>query len=242
VKLFKSPLRRSTAVLAGAFLGMAGAVALAAPASAHHTDLSITSTCIGANDNWVITWSLKSSESDITANLDKVTALPLERGKITGIVKGATLPKSGDGPLVGVQTLKPSVRNAYLSVESHWTRPQSDGSTRDIKFVSKGDAKRPTQKCELTPTPSQSTPTQTPTPTPSESSPTSSPSVSTTPSETPTPSASPSATPTVPVGNNGNLPKTGAAAGGIAAGAAALLAIGGFLFIMARRRKVKFTA
>jgi len=42
--------------------------------------------------------------------------------------------------------------------------------------------------------------------------------------------------------DGGGLPVTGAAAGGIAAGAVALLAVGGFLFFMARRRKVKFTA
>lgn len=43
-------------------------------------------------------------------------------------------------------------------------------------------------------------------------------------------------------GGDGQLPVTGAAAGGIAAGAGALLAIGAVLFFMARRRKVKFTA
>ncbi|WP_229069448.1 hypothetical protein [Actinoplanes sp. DH11] len=43
-------------------------------------------------------------------------------------------------------------------------------------------------------------------------------------------------------GTGGGLPVTGAAAGGIAGGAAALLAVGAFLFVMARRRKVKFTA
>ena len=40
----------------------------------------------------------------------------------------------------------------------------------------------------------------------------------------------------------GTLPVTGAAAGGIAGGAGLLLALGGVLFFMARRRKVKFTA
>lgn len=40
----------------------------------------------------------------------------------------------------------------------------------------------------------------------------------------------------------GELPVTGAAAGGIAAGAVALLAIGGVLFYLARRRRVTFTA
>ncbi|GIE83299.1 hypothetical protein Aph02nite_92490 [Actinoplanes philippinensis] len=43
-------------------------------------------------------------------------------------------------------------------------------------------------------------------------------------------------------GQGGGLPVTGAAAGGVAAGAAGLLAIGGALFFVARRRKVKFTA
>jgi hypothetical protein len=43
-------------------------------------------------------------------------------------------------------------------------------------------------------------------------------------------------------GQAGGLPVTGAAAGGIAGGAAVLLAAGGVLFVMARRRKVKFTA
>lgn len=40
----------------------------------------------------------------------------------------------------------------------------------------------------------------------------------------------------------GELPVTGAAAGGIAAGAVALLALGGGLFYLARRRRVTFTA
>ena len=38
------------------------------------------------------------------------------------------------------------------------------------------------------------------------------------------------------------LPVTGAAAGGIAAGAIALLALGAVLFVMARRRRIHFTA
>jgi hypothetical protein len=43
-------------------------------------------------------------------------------------------------------------------------------------------------------------------------------------------------------GEGGGLPVTGAAAGGIAGGAAALLGVGALLFFMARRRKLKFTA
>ena len=43
-------------------------------------------------------------------------------------------------------------------------------------------------------------------------------------------------------GGGGSLPVTGAAIGGIVGGAALLLAVGVALFVMARRRKVKFTA
>ncbi|MEH1102451.1 hypothetical protein [Micromonospora sp. CPCC 205561] len=43
-------------------------------------------------------------------------------------------------------------------------------------------------------------------------------------------------------GQGGGLPVTGAAAGGIAAGAIALLALGAVLFVIARRRRVRFTA
>ncbi|GGM36975.1 hypothetical protein GCM10011608_21990 [Micromonospora sonchi] len=43
-------------------------------------------------------------------------------------------------------------------------------------------------------------------------------------------------------GEEPGLPVTGAAAGGIAAGAVALLAVGAVLFVMARRRRIHFTA
>ncbi|NIL41438.1 cell wall anchor protein [Salinispora arenicola] len=43
-------------------------------------------------------------------------------------------------------------------------------------------------------------------------------------------------------GGEPGLPLTGAAAGGIAAGAVVLLAVGGGLFVIARRRKLRFTA
>ncbi|MCX4473949.1 cell wall anchor protein [Micromonospora sp. NBC_01655] len=43
-------------------------------------------------------------------------------------------------------------------------------------------------------------------------------------------------------GEEGGLPVTGAAAGGIAAGAVALLAAGAVLFVVARRRRIRFTS
>ncbi|BBH64404.1 hypothetical protein ACTI_10890 [Actinoplanes sp. OR16] len=65
------------------------------------------------------------------------------------------------------------------------------------------------------------------------------------PSATPSESASTSSTPiaTTPVSDDEpSLPVTGAAAGGIAGGAAVLVAVGAGLFLMARRRKLNFKA
>jgi hypothetical protein len=47
------------AVLAGAFLGMAGAVAIAAPASAHSPSVTGTATCVdAATGDWTIDWKV----------------------------------------------------------------------------------------------------------------------------------------------------------------------------------------
>jgi hypothetical protein len=87
-----------------------------------------------------------------------------------------------------------------------------------------------------------------PKPEPTKTSGSPSPSASASSSATAKPSASASSSSAAGTGlgdngtSGGGLPVTGAAAGGIAGGAAVLLVAGGVLFVMARRRKVKFTA
>ena len=338
MNLLKSPLRRSAVVVAGAFVGLVGAVAIAAPASAHHPTVTPESACVNPDGTWQVTWSVSNSEDDLTATLTSVKSEPADRSTITNIVDNAILPVQGDGPLIGVQTLNKFVLVARLTVTAHWDR---NGGIDKEAF---GWIGRPREKCTSpSPSPSESFPTPEPsesfpTPEPSESFPTPEPSNSfpnppsspmPSPSETApteaqwvyaescdtltvgvdvpadwdaltvtfTPSTGAAKTVTAPPGeetvvdfpastgltvvasakgyedeaatitykkpadcegagsggsipvtgspaggNGGNLPVTGAAAGGIAAGAAVLLAIGGALFFMARRRKVKFTA
>jgi hypothetical protein len=324
-------LRRSAAIVAGAFVGLVGAVAIAAPASAHHPTVTPESACVNPDGTWQVTWSVSNSETDITATLVSVKSEPADRSTITNIVDNAILPVQGDGPLIGVQTLNKFVLVARLTVRGHWVR---DGG--DIYKDAVGWIGRPKEKCTSpSPSPSESTPTPEPsesfpTPEPSESFPTPPTSPTPSPSETApteaqwvyaescdtltvgvdvpadwdaltvtfTPSTGAAKTVTAPPGEEtvvdfpasaelkvvasakgyedeaatityqkpadcdsagsggsipvtgspaggnggGNLPVTGAAVGGIAAGAAVLLAIGGALFFMARRRKVKFTA
>jgi hypothetical protein len=290
VNLLKSPLRRSTAILAGAVLGLAGAVALAAPASAHFPSISGTATCVKDGEyvvNWVVTngYPLDANIKDVVVHTG---------GAVTGdiAVTDKLVTKSG-GAVTGQQVVKADVPKAKIRVALKWT----DG----VREGAEGVVDRP-DVCTPEPTP-------TPTPTASQSSPPSNPPVvgdaepiirmdcdtltfgldnpadgdeikltlTTSKGETRTLTVKPgeqkvekfSATPgfvltvkdvasgesvelpyTQPEncsgggggGDEPTLPLTGAAAGSIAGGAALLLGLGAFLFVMARRRKVKFTA
>jgi LPXTG-motif cell wall-anchored protein len=329
VNLLKSPLRRTTAVLAGAFLGMAGAVAIAAPASAHHPIVKPVSACQNADGTWQVKWKVTNSEWDLEGKIAQVVTQPAGT-TVAGIEAGVTLPKSGHGAVVGVQQLPASATEARLAVLGTWVR---DG--QPIEAWNDGYKHKPRKKCQPTTPPTSTPPSSTPpsstppssTP-PSSTPPSSTPPSSTppsSPSQTPTPSGSPSPEPGEPTpifdadctsitvgldnpkdgveftlifktskgetrtlviapgekksekfsattgfkieltvkvgefeetetityeqpedcdanGSGGGLPVTGAAAGSIAGGAGLLLAIGGGLFFLARRRKVKFTA
>lgn len=322
----KSPLHRTTAVLAGTLLGLAGAVALAAPASAHHPIIEPTAACVAPDGSWKVSWKLSNSADDLEARVSEVNLNPQD-STITGIAVGNMVPKWGTGELTGEQTLPGTAKRAVLKVTLIWDRPDED-----VVVTDKGKLDKPTIACSTPPTPptspSPSPAPSSPSPAPSQSSASPSPSGSATPppsapvpsqSATPpppsdepefvydqtcdtltvgvdnpatgkpetvtfTPSVGEPKTLTVAPGEvktvdfpasegltvqavpqsapdeastityeapadcddsgsgGGDLPVTGAAIGGIAGGAALLLAAGIALFVMARRRKMKFTA
>lgn len=57
MNLFKSPLKRATAVGVGAFLGMAGAFALTGPASAHAPLVAGETSCL-SDGTWTVNWTV----------------------------------------------------------------------------------------------------------------------------------------------------------------------------------------
>jgi LPXTG-motif cell wall-anchored protein len=155
VNLFKSPVRRTTAILAGAFFGLAGAVAIAAPASAHHPEVNADSACVNENGTWTVKWTVTNSEDDLTADVTGVETEP-EGSTFTGIKVTDTLPRSGDGALHGVQTVPADAESAKLTVHAHWKR---DGN--DINADKSGWTRKPGDKCE-TDTPPTTPPTTPP--------------------------------------------------------------------------------
>ena len=143
MNLSKSPLRRTTAVLAGALIGMAGAVALAAPASAHHPVVAPESSCANEDGTWKVIWKITNSEFDLEGTIVHIDAKPAEGSTLTGVEKGDVLPKSGEGALTAEQTAPADVEEARLAVKAEWIR---DG--RVIQEDEKGEATKPTEPCK----------------------------------------------------------------------------------------------
>jgi LPXTG-motif cell wall-anchored protein len=122
--------RRLVAVTASAFIGLVGALALAAPVSAHKPLVDGVAECDLATGEYVITWTVANSEDDITGELTAVQADP---GGLSTIVVGATLPKEGDGVLSETQRVPGDTTEASLSVRATWMRDKpvvaDDGTT-----------------------------------------------------------------------------------------------------------------
>lgn len=122
-------LRRSLAVAGAAFVGLAAAVALAAPASAHHPIVSGKYACV--DGAWDVTWTVTNSEHDLEGTVTDVGYTPGHEGQT--IKTGATLPESDEGDLVESLTLPADATGASLGVEVEWLRDYK-------KIVDKGSA------------------------------------------------------------------------------------------------------
>ncbi|GAB4047651.1 LPXTG cell wall anchor domain-containing protein [Catellatospora paridis] len=121
-------LRRLLAVTGSVTLGLMGAVALASPAQAHHTDPSGFAQCTPTE--WVITWTIKNWDTDLTATVDLVAKpdTPIKSIVDGSNLDGATLPgkskKNGKwvvGELVGEQRVPLSTDKVELVVKGTWS-------------------------------------------------------------------------------------------------------------------------
>jgi hypothetical protein len=156
VNLLKSPLRRTTAVLAGAVIGLVGVVATAAPASAHHPELTGTATCV-EEGGWKVDWALTAvAPHDKVGTIVKVEAT--EGGSaLTTIVVDAEV--GANQTVTETQTFPVEVTKAKLVVAMKW-----DGVDRkriEHKVTAPEGCKPPS---EPEPEPEPSTPPAEPTP------------------------------------------------------------------------------
>nr|MDT0661530.1 cell wall anchor protein [Micromonospora sp. DSM 115978] len=174
----KSAFRRAAAITAGALIGLAGTVALATPASAHHPIVKGEAPCVDADGNWKVNWLVLNSERDLAGEIINIRNTP-EGTSLTGFSEGSVLPPGSEG-LRGEQSLGSDARRATLVVTVKWVRERNGNTQIIVQKNDRVEVKKPKELCEP------------PEPTTPPTTPPASPSPSPEPSETPEPTPSPS--------------------------------------------------
>jgi LPXTG-motif cell wall-anchored protein len=113
-------LRRPLAVAGAAVVGLAAAVVLGSPASAHHPEVSGTASCV--EGKWQVDWTVANSEKDLAGDIKGVTFTPTATSDTVKV--GAVLPAytGSEAVLKTTQTLDIATTSATLSVDAHWLR------------------------------------------------------------------------------------------------------------------------
>ena len=199
MNLLKTKLRRTTAVLAGAVLGLAGVAVLAAPASAHSPLVAGSSDCVNSDGSWTVSWKIGNDFGE-TATVGEVSAKDSSGKDVT-----VTGPITVTSPPVVIPAYTGADSDKAIGASTKVTDSAADSVTLETILVwadgytndGKGGrapqyttVDKPEQTCAPTTTPSTA-PTTTP-PTEATTSPT--------PTETPTlpvPTPSSSATPNI---------------------------------------------
>ncbi|GAA2472463.1 PT domain-containing protein [Winogradskya humida] len=129
MNLFKSPLRRTTAIAAGAFLGLIGTVAITGPASAHAPEIKGTTSCVEGG-KWKVDWSV-ANDFRLWATVRGVES---SNGatEIGAIKNGAQVAPNYSNPLLGSTTYGAGDQSASLKVTLKWTDNYIGGLTKTI--------------------------------------------------------------------------------------------------------------
>jgi hypothetical protein len=132
VNLLKSKFRRTTAVVAGSILGLAGVVALAAPASAHHSVVSGTPHCDTATGEWVVDWQVDTYSPSEAPHYRFIKAevtpsqYPVSNIAVTPDGADPQYPNTSNEPLKGEQRLPGTEESASLTVKAQWNNYVKD--------------------------------------------------------------------------------------------------------------------
>jgi LPXTG-motif cell wall-anchored protein len=138
----KSLLRRAVAVAGAAAIGLLGAVAIAAPASAHHSEVVGVPVCNTATGDWVVKWTVNSIAPAGVHNfkLVEVSHTPADT-TLTGIAvtEGEGYGLTVGTPVVGEQKVSGAVTSASLTVKSKWDNgfEEQDAKTGTVSFKEK---------------------------------------------------------------------------------------------------------
>lgn len=125
----KLSLRRPLTLLGAAVLGAAAAVAIASPASAHHSEVAGKAVCDTTTGEWVVTWKVTSVAPPGVERYKLIKADLTPAGStVTNIAvsTGDQYPYEVSKPIVGEQRVPGSARTASLTVQAQWKKNRSD--------------------------------------------------------------------------------------------------------------------
>jgi LPXTG-motif cell wall-anchored protein len=139
VKRSRSVRRRVLAVAASAAVGIVGAIVLASPASAHHSEVKGVPVCDTTTGEWVVTWTVTSVAPpgvDFYRLVD--VQLTPEGSSVSNIAvtEGRGFPHSTGAPLVGEQRLPGDAESASLGVKAKWNNrfEETDLKWGEVRF------------------------------------------------------------------------------------------------------------
>ncbi|MFC0530161.1 cell wall anchor protein [Phytohabitans kaempferiae] len=132
----KLSLRRPLALVGAAALGLAAALMVASPASAHHSEVDGKAVCDTETGEWVVTWTVTSFAPQGVERYKLVKADLTPAGTtVTEIrtTEGNDYPYSVDTPVVGVQRVPGDATSASLTVKAKWKKERGAHLERDAK-------------------------------------------------------------------------------------------------------------
>jgi LPXTG-motif cell wall-anchored protein len=150
--LLKSSLRRSATVVASALIGLGGAAAVAAPASAHDAAITGTTTCNASTGKHDVTWTLTNDwGTDATVqNLQIVpNDAPVDDKKVA-LADGYTLPQKSnnvDGVVTFTQSLDSDATSITISFDAKWTDYTDTGNSATVDLGGPCSTPPPASEC-----------------------------------------------------------------------------------------------
>lgn len=144
----KSLLRRALAVAGATAIGLVGAVAIATPASAHHSEVVGVPVCDTANGDWVVTWTVKSFAPDEAPKFRfiEVSHTPADT-TLSGIAvtEDNSFPHTTGTEVVGTQKVPGSAESASLTVRAKWSNHfvEETAHTGEVEFDGTCEEDRP---------------------------------------------------------------------------------------------------
>jgi hypothetical protein len=146
------PWRIVVAVVVCVLLGLIGALAIASPARADHTETQLSGSCAWnpETSGWAVTWTVDSgAPEDVgTFGLVEVVVTPTD-STLEGIATTADGALDAHQPVVGVQQVPEGATSASLAVRARWDNGHEDGALRSAEVAIPADCEAPESPTEL---------------------------------------------------------------------------------------------